>query len=57
MTAPRRSSAACRRFLHEVEGARRGGEIVGITDDLSSHRSRTTRTWREGPRILRGTEH
>ena len=52
MTAASRNSAAYQRFLHAVEQANPGGEIVVVTDNLSSHHSVATRTWLEDhPRI------
>jgi hypothetical protein len=52
MTAPSRNSVYYQRFLHTVEQANPGGEIVVVTDNLSSHHSISTRTWLEDhPRI------
>ncbi len=52
MTAPSRNSAAYQRFLQVVEEANPDGEIVVVTDNLSSHHSVATRAWLEShPRI------
>ena len=46
MTAPSRSSACYQQFLATVEAANPGtGDIVVITDNLSSHNSYATRDW------------
>lgn len=51
-TAPSRNSAGYQRFLGLVEQANPAGDIVVITDNLSSHSSYTTRTWlADHPRI------
>jgi hypothetical protein len=52
MCAPSRNSAACQDFLHLEEQANPEGTICVITDNLSSHNSKSTRAWLEGhPRI------
>ena len=53
MTAPSRSSVHYQQFLAKVEAANPGtGDIVVITDNLSSHNSYATRDWLAGhPRI------
>lgn len=52
MAASSRNSVNYQRFLLAVEEANPDGEIVVITDNLSSHNSISTRTWLEGhPRI------
>ena len=53
MTAPSRNSACYQQFLAKVEAANPGtGDIVVITDNLSSHNSYATRDWLAGhPRI------
>lgn len=52
MAARSRNSANYQRFLQMVEDAIPGGEIVVVTDNLSSHHSVATRTWLEDhPRI------
>ena len=52
MTADSRNSVAYQRFLQLVEEANPDGEIVVVADNLSSHHSRSTRTWLEDhPRI------
>ena len=53
MTAPSCSSACYQQFLAKVEAANPGtGNIVVITDNLSSHNSKATRDWLAGhPRI------
>jgi hypothetical protein len=52
MTAPSRNSVYYQRFLQTVEEANPGGEIVVVTDNLSSHHSISTRAWLEDhPRI------
>jgi DDE superfamily endonuclease len=51
-TAPSRNSAHYQRFLSLVEQANPSGEVVVITDNLSSHPSVATREWLAGhPRI------
>ena len=47
MTAVSRNSANYQRFLQTVEEANPGGEIVVVTDNLSSHHSVATRAWLE----------
>jgi hypothetical protein len=50
MCAPSRSSAQYQRFLQQVEDANPDGQIVIITDNLSSHDSMTTRPgWKAIP--------
>jgi len=52
MAAASRNSANYQDFLQKVEQANPDGEIVAVTDNLSSHNSLTTRTWLEDhPRI------
>jgi transposase len=52
MTAASCNSANYQRFLHVVEKAIPDGEIVVVTDNLSSHHSAATRAWLEDhPRI------
>jgi transposase len=52
LTAPSRNSANYQRFLKLVERANPTGEIVVVTDNLSSHTSLATRTWLQThPRI------
>ena len=52
MTASARNSLAYQRFLQMVEEDNPDGEIVVVTDNLSSHHSRSTRTWlQDHPRI------
>ena len=52
MTAPSRNSLHYQQFLHLVEQANPTGEIAVITDNLSSHNSRSTRQWlADHPRI------
>jgi hypothetical protein len=52
MTAPSRNSAGYQRLLAAVETANPAGTIMVITDNLSSHHSRSTRTWlADHPRI------
>jgi hypothetical protein len=47
-----RSRTAYQEFLHCTEHANPEGTICVITDDLSSHDSKSTRAWREcHPRI------
>ena len=45
LTAPSRNSANYQRFLQLVEQANPTGELVVITDNLSSHTSLATREW------------
>ncbi len=49
MTAPSRNSAFYQQFLQKVEDANPTGEIVVVTDNLSSHNSLSTPTWLEEP--------
>ncbi len=52
MTAPSRNSANYQRFLHMIEEANPAGKIRIVTDNLSSHNSKSTGEWLEGhPRI------
>lgn len=52
MTAPSRNSDYYCQFLSQVEAAHPEGTLFIITDNLSSHLSRKTRTWLEDhPRI------
>jgi len=52
MCAPSRNSTACQDFLHRAEHANPEGTIYVITDNLSSHNSKSTRAWLEHhPRI------
>ena len=52
MCAPSRNSAAYQDFLQQAEDANPCGQIVIITDNLSSHDSKSTRARLEGhPRI------
>jgi transposase len=52
MTAPSRNSAGYQQLLAAVETANPAGDIVVITDNLSSHNSASTRTWLlDHPRI------
>ena len=52
MTAASRNSAGYQRFLGMVEEASPDGDIVVVTDNLSSHNSVSTRTWlADHPRI------
>jgi hypothetical protein len=52
MTAPSRNSAFYQQFLQKLEDASPTGDIVVVTDDLSSRNSVSTRAWLEGrPRI------
>jgi transposase len=52
MTASSRNSVNYQRFLHLVEEANPDGDIVVVTDNLSSHNSLSTRTWlQDHPRI------
>lgn len=52
MTASCRNSVAYQRFLQNMEQDNPDGEIVVVTDNLSSHRSVSTRSWlEEHPRI------
>ena len=52
MTASSRNSDFYQQFLQMLEDANPTGEIVVVTDNLSSHNSVSTRTWLEDhPRI------
>ena len=52
MTAASRNSANYQRFLQKVEDANSADRIVIVTDNLSSHSSKSTREWLQGhPRI------
>jgi hypothetical protein len=52
LCAPSRDSEHYQRFLQQVENANPGGQIMIITDNLSSHNSKATRAWLERhPRI------
>jgi DDE superfamily endonuclease len=52
MTAPSRNSTGYQRLLAAVETANPAGTIMVITDNLSGHTSRSTRTWlADHPRI------
>jgi transposase len=52
MTTSSRSSVFYQQFLQLLKEANPSGEIVVVTDNLSSHNSRSTRTWLEDhPRI------
>jgi hypothetical protein len=52
MSASSRNSASYQRFLAAVEQDNPHGDIVVVTDNLSSHNSLATRTWLEDhPRI------
>jgi transposase len=52
MTAPSRNSTGYQQLLTTVEAANPDGNIVVITDNLSSHTSSSTRTWLgDHPRI------
>jgi transposase len=53
MTAPSRSSVYYQQFLAKLEAANPGtGDIIVITDNLSSHNSKSTQAWLEDhPRI------
>ncbi|SHN35336.1 hypothetical protein SAMN05216268_1564 [Streptomyces yunnanensis] len=53
MTAPSRKSASYQQFLQKVQGANPIGEIMIVTDDLSSHNSLSTRTWLEEHPLIR----
>ena len=54
-TAASRTSVNYQRFLELVEAANPAGDILVITDNLSSHTSVATREWLAGhPRILGG---
>ena len=44
-TAPSRNSAGYQHLLATVEAANPAGDIVVITDNLSSYNSASTRTW------------
>ena len=48
MCAQSRNSSNYQRFLQQAEDANPGRQIVIITDDLSSHDSKSTRAWLEG---------
>ncbi len=51
-TAPSRDSSHYQHFLELVEAANPTGDIYVVTDNLSSHDSKSTRTWLEDhPRI------
>ena len=51
-TAASRNSVNYQRFLELVEAANQAGDILVITDNLSSHTSVATRTWlADHPRI------
>jgi transposase InsO family protein len=47
LCATSRNSAHCQRFLRQVQDANPHGQIVVITDNLSSHDSKATRAWLE----------
>jgi transposase len=52
MTAPSRNSACYQQFLQKIEDANPHGQIVIVTDNLSSHDSNSTRAWlQDHPRI------
>ena len=52
LCAPSRNSEHYQRFLQQAEDANPGGQIVIITDNLSSHDSKSTRAWLERhPRV------
>ncbi|MGW1077984.1 IS630 family transposase [Streptomyces sp. NPDC002537] len=52
MTASSRNSVNYQKFLHLLEDANPTGDIVIVTDNLSSHNSKATREWLEDhPRI------
>ena len=52
MCAPSRDSGHSQRFLQQAEDAKPRGQVVIITDNLSSHDSKSTRAWPEDhPRI------
>src|SRR5258708_1226742 len=52
MWAPSRNGAYYQRFLQQVQDANPRGQIMIITDNLSSHNSKATRAWPEHhPRI------
>ncbi|MFD7815632.1 transposase [Streptomyces sp. NPDC059785] len=52
MTAPYRSSVHYQAFLQQLEGANPVGTLVVVTDNASSHNSKSTREWLAGhPRI------
>lgn len=56
-TAPSRNSVHYQRFLSLVEQANPTGEVVVITDNLSSHTSVATREWLAGhPRLRHGCD-
>ena len=45
MCAPSRNSSYYQRFLQQAEDANPEGKIVIITDNLSSHDSKSPRAW------------
>ena len=52
LCAPSRNSEHYQRFLQQVEDANPDGQIMIVTDNLSSHDSKSTRAWLERhPRI------
>jgi transposase len=52
MTAPSRNSTCYQRLLQQVADANPAGQIVVVTDNLSSHDSKSTRAWlADHPRI------
>ncbi|MEV6252722.1 hypothetical protein ACIHAX_16000 [Nocardia sp. NPDC051929] len=52
LTASSRNSVNYQRFLEMLEPANPTGDIYVITDNLSSHNSKSAREWLEGhPRI------
>jgi transposase len=52
MTAPSRDSICYQHFLQRIENANPRGQLVIVTDNLSSHDSKSTRAWLEAhPRI------
>jgi len=53
MCAPSRNSEHYQRFLQQVEDANPHSQIVIITDNLSSHNSKSTQAWLEGHRRIR----
>jgi transposase len=53
LTAPSRNSDYYQQFLHLVEQANPAGDLVVITDNLSSHSSYSTRTWLADHRRIR----
>jgi len=52
MTAASRNSVSYQKFLDRVEKANPRGQIVIITDNLSSHNSVSTRDWLAGHRRI-----